>query len=162
MTDTTCKRSVYMLQGLPAGVFGEAYVIITGMEVAAGHYRTEQFILTQRPQEALHMDAFEIDGNTFPVELGKVDVDFAMTEGLARAESNVLDLLERRSNELGRPDLAYRRFELVQRPSPFVGCKMRGRFVDQLTAVKNATRCRPFSNYLGLLDQVSVVGRSAI
>lgn len=147
-----------MVQGLPAGIFGEAYVIVTGIEVAAVQYRTEQFILTQRPQEAMYMDAFEINGTSFPAELGKVDMDFAMTEGLARAEFNVLDLLEKRSNELGRPDLACLRFELGRRPSPFVGCKMRGRFVEQLTAVKNATRCRSFANYLSLLDQVSVVG----
>lgn len=160
MTDTTCKRSVYWVQGLPAGIFGEAYVIVTGIEVAPKRYRTEQFILTQRPQEALHMDGFEIDGNTFPTELGMVDVDFAMTEGLARAESNVFNLLEARTSQLGRADLVYHRFELVPRPSPFVGCKMRGLFVVQLAEIKNVTQCRSLSNYLGLLDQVSVVGRA--
>lgn len=158
MADTSCKRSVYMLQGLPAGMFGEAYVVVTGIELPHAHFRTEQFILTQRPREMLHMNSFEIDGNTFPSELGKVDVDFALAEGLTRAESIVLDLLEKRANELGRAELAYHRFDLVSRPSPFVGCKMRGRFVEQLTQIKNATQCRAFSSYLALLDQVAVVG----
>ena len=160
MADTACKRSVYMIQGLPAGVFGEAYVVVTGVEVAPGQYRTEQFILTQRPREALHSDSFEIDGNTFPVELGKVDVDFAMVEGFARAELNVINLLEARTTELGRPDLAYHKFDLVPRPSPFVGCKMRGIFVAQLAGIRNTTKCAPLSNYLGLLDRIKVVRRA--
>lgn len=162
MSNTTCKHTVHMVRGLPAGIFGEAYVVVTGIEMAPNRYRTEQFILLQRPVEALHMEAFEINGGTFPAELGTVDVDFAMEEGLMHAESLVSQLLEQRANELGRPDLAMLRVDLVSRPSPFVGCKMRGCFVDQMTAVKNATKCRSFSNYLGLLDQIGVVGNSAI
>jgi hypothetical protein len=158
MANTTSKRTFYMVQGLPAGIFGEAYVVIASMEPSHGLFRTEQFILTQRPKETLHMEAFEVDGNTFPVELGKVDLNFVMLEGLVRAGSKILELLEERSADLGRPELAFSKFELVLCPSPLVGCKMRGRFVQHLTSMKEATGCPNFAIYLGFLDQVAVVG----
>jgi hypothetical protein len=149
MTDNTSN--------LPAGVFGEAYAIVTGTEVAQGEYRAEHFILTQRPSEALHMGAVDISGNSFPTELGIVDTDFALAEAYRQVEIDLLLLLEKRATELGRPDLAYLPFELEQRPSPFVGCWMRGRFTNQLMAVKDATKCPSLARYLSLLQQISVI-----
>ena len=157
MTDKTSKYSTYMLRGLPAGVFGEAYAIVSGTEVAQGEYRAEYFILTQRPGEALHIGAFDISGNSFPVELGTVDTDFAITEAYRQVEIDLLLLLEKRAAELGRPDLAYLPFELAQRPNPFVGCWMRGRFINQIKAVTDATKCPLLARYLGFLQQISVV-----
>lgn len=148
-----------MLHGLPAGVFGETYVIVTGTELSIGEYSAEYFILTQRPSEALHMGAFVISGNSFPTELGTVDTDFALSEAYVQAEIDMLLLLEKRATELGRPDIAYLPFELKQRPSPFVGCWMRGCFTNQLMAVKDATKSPSLASYLSLLKQISVTRR---
>jgi len=151
-----------MLRRLPAGVFGEAYAIVTGTEVAQGEYRAEHFMLTQRPNEALQMGAVDISGKSFPVELGTVDADFAIAEAYRQAEIDLLFLLEQRATELGRPDLAYLPFELEQCPSPFVGCWIRGRFTKQLMAIKDATKCPSLARYLSLLQQISVVVQSNI
>ncbi|MRV70672.1 hypothetical protein GJ700_02930 [Duganella sp. FT92W] len=160
MKDTDSKRLVFTLQGLPTGVFGETYVVVTGVELAPKHYLTEQFIFTQRPDEALDADSLEIDGRTLPDELETVDLDYVLREGVTQANANVLRMLERRASDLERPELAYGRYELVPRPSPFVGCKMRGRFVPQLSEMKAKTQCPSFSRYLRLLEQVSVVSRN--
>ena len=161
MTDKTCEYTIYTLRGLPAGVFGETYAIVTGTEVAQGEYRAEYFILTQRPSESLHIGAFEISGNSFPAELGTVDTIFVQAE--AKQQISDIDmpfLLEKRAIELGRPDVAYIPFELEQRPSPFVGCWMRGCFMKQLMDVKDATKCPELARYLSLLQQISVVRRA--
>lgn len=159
MNNKNCQRVVYQLHGLPAGIFGEAYAVVTAMEHSPGLFRTEQFILTQRPVEAMKIDVFEINGKSFPEELAEINIDFVMLEGKNRAEFLVSLLLEDRVNELGRPDLALSNVEFTERPSPFVGCKMRGRFVKQFTEMKEATKCSTFSYYLSLLDQVAVVVR---
>lgn len=157
MTDTTSKYVIYMLHRLPAGVFGEAYAIATGTEVAHGEYRAEHFILTQRPNEALKIGTVDISGKSFPAELGTVDADFAIAEAHRQAEIDLLFLLEQRASELGRPDLAYLPFDLKQCPSPLVGCWMRGRFMKQLMAIKDATKCPSLARYLSLLQQISVI-----
>lgn len=157
MTNTTPNYAVYTLKGLPTGVFGEAYAVVTGTKISVDKYRAEHFILTQRPQEALHSGVLDIAADTFPAELGAVDEKFSIDEGLRQAEIDIQEMLEARSIELGRPDIAYLRFELRACASPFVGCKMRGRFVPQLEAMRKATKCPQFERYLGLIQQINFV-----
>jgi hypothetical protein len=162
MTDDKSKYTTYMLHGLPAGLFGEAYAIVTGTEVSQGEYLAEYFIMTQRPSEALHKCAFDILGSSFPSELGTVDTDFALAEAYSQAEIDLFLLLEKRVTELKRPDLAYLPFKLEQRGSPFVpfvGCWMRGRFIDQIKDITDATKCPSLARYLSLIQQISVTRR---
>ncbi|MDN2713663.1 hypothetical protein [Janthinobacterium sp. SUN120] len=157
MNKQNSKRIIYYLGGLPAGVFGESYVVLTAIEISTGLYRCEQFILTQRPTESLQIDHFEIDCNRMPPELGEFDIDFALDEGKQHAELLVSELLEHRANNLGRAELALSSFQLSDRHSTFVGCRMRGVFVKQLSEMRAATKCTAFSSYLGLVEQVAVV-----
>lgn len=160
MTHKISEYAIYTLRGLPAGVFGEAYAIVTGTEVAHGEYRAEYFILTQRPSESLHMGTFDISGNSFPVELGTVDTTFVQAEAKQQVDIDLLLLLEKRATELGRPDVAYLPFELEQHPSPLIGCWMRGCFTKQLMTVKDATKCPELVRYLNLLQQINVIRRA--
>jgi hypothetical protein len=154
MTD---EFTVYMLLRLPPGMFGETYVITTGTEVSKGECDGEYYILTQRPQEALRSRAFHFSGNSLPAELGVVDSKFAQAEALRQSELDLFLLLEARAAELGRPDLACLPFELQQRTSPFVGCWMHGRFVEQLKVINRTSRCPALVRYLDLLQQVSII-----
>ena len=157
MTEDTSKYSVYVLRGLPAGVFGEAYVVVASANVSAGIYRAEHYILTQRPQESLQSGALRITTTDLPAELGVVDTDFVIREGLRQAEIDIFELLEKRAIELNRPDIALLPFKLQECHSPFVGCRMRGRFLQQLADICEATKCQSFSRYMSLLQQVSVI-----
>jgi hypothetical protein len=156
MTTRASKFEIYWVRGLPPGLFGEAYGIVTGSEIVVDEYRSEHFLLTQRPNEAMQMWAFDIFGKSFPAEFGPVNADFAMSEAYRQLENDLQSLLALRATEVGRPDLAYARFELEKRPSPFVGCWMRGLFTAQLVAVKQATKCLSLVTYLGLLQQIKV------
>ena len=157
MSEDTSKYVTYRLLGLPAGVFGEAYAITTGTEFAAGEFRAEHFIVTQRPIEQLKMGSVDISGNSFPAELGTVDTDFAIDEAYRQVQIDLLLSLEERATELGRQDLAYLPFELEQCPSPFVGCWMRGRFTEQQAEIAKATKCPSLVRYLSLVQQVAVI-----
>lgn len=157
MTNNTSKYQTYILHGLPAGMFGEAYILITGTEISQGEFRGEYFIFTQRPVEALLKGQVDIFSNGFPEGLGEVNIEFIMSEALRQAEIEVLTLVENRATELERPDLGYLPFELREYPSPFVGCKMRGRFIKQLMDVKDSTQNPSLALHLKLLQQVNVV-----
>ena len=157
MKNQNSERIIYQICGLSPSIFGEAYVVVTALEKTPGIFRSEQFILTQRPTESLHMDAFEVNGNSFPAELAQVDIEFVLNEGKNHAETLVGNLLELRANELGRPEISLTQITLSDRKTSFVGCKMRGRFVKQFTEIKEVTKCSSFSLYLSLLDQVQTV-----
>lgn len=158
MTEEISKFAIYTLRQLPAGMFGETYVVVTGTEMAPGEYFAEHFILTQRPAEALQQGSVAISGKSFPEELGRVDFDFVLAEAYRQAEIDLLWLVEKRATELARPDLAYLPFDLKSCASPFVGCWMRGCFTAQLMVIKGATKCPSLTRYLDLLQQINKAG----
>lgn len=157
MTENTSKYNVYQLKGLPAGVFGEAYVVVASDSVSQSTFRSEYYILTQRPQESLHIGTLDINKNDIPAELGPVDADFAIREGLHQAENDLFDMLEKRSNDLGRAEVAFLQFTLQECHSPFVGCRMRGKFLKQLEDIAESAKCTSLHTYLTLLQQVRVI-----
>jgi hypothetical protein len=148
-----------MLRNLPAGLFGETYAIVTAIDDSQGNFTTEFFIFMKRPTEALHKGEFTIAGWSFPAELAVVDTDFAIDEGYRQAEIQISLLLEARGLELGRPDAAYLPFDLKDCASPFVSCRMRGMFTEQMKQVKDTTKCAPLARYLSLVEQVSATRR---
>lgn len=158
MKTETCKYDIYTVRQLPPGMFGETYVVVTGVECAEDEYLGEYFVLTQRPFESLSWGSVSISGKSFPKELGSVDIDFAMAEAHRQAEIDLQLLVEKRATQLERSDLAYLPYELQKCASPFVGCWMRGRFTNQLIAIANQTQCATLSRYLELLRQVQPFG----
>lgn len=157
MKKQNSERIIYQICGTSQSIFGEAYVIVTALENAPGIFRSEQFILIQRPIESLYMDTFLVNGNSFPPEIAHVDIEFVLNEGKIHAETLVGNILELRASEIGRPDLAFTQFNLLNRNTSLVGCKMRGRFVKQFTEIKEKTKCSSLELYLSLLDQVNTV-----
>lgn len=154
MTDDTSKYITYKLRGLSAGLFGEAYAIVTGTEISQGKYLAEYFIMMQRPSEALHKYAFDILESSDPPELDTVDIDFALRQAYNQADSGLSSLLEKRVTELKQPDSAYLPFKLEQCDHrPFVGCWMRGRFIDQIKDITDVTKCPSLARYLSLIQQ---------
>lgn len=156
MTGATSKYSVYMLRGLPPGLFGETYVVVTGVQSPSFDYRAEYFLLAQRPQESLHIGFYEFSAANFPESLATIDVEFSLQEALQQAESYLFDRLEERALQLQRPELSLLQVELKQCAGNLLSCWMRGRFKQQLVQIRDATKCQPLKSYLGLLSQVSI------
>ena len=86
---------------------------------------------------------------------------FVLIEGLIQAEIDLASLLETKATKLGRLDLAYLNFKLEKHHTPFVGCKMRGHYIEQLKEMKNLTKCPPLARYLGLVEQVGTIRHKA-
>lgn len=162
MTDQLPKYSVYSIRGLPAGVWGESYAVVAAFESAPNELTTEFFIMTKRPKEALNSGGLKITVSPLPPELGKIDIEFALKEGLHQAELSLMNLLETRAVELSRPDVAYLQFELKPTTTgDLLGCWMRGEFNSQIKAVQASTQCRPLVEYLRFLSQVGIITRAS-
>jgi hypothetical protein len=161
MNNTTSHYAVYSIVGLPAGLWGESYVIATSYERSQDQLVAEYFILTNRPHEAMNSGSVTIAVSPIPPDLGTIDLEFALQEGQEQAKLRLYDLLEARATELGRPDLAYLQFDIKpSRTGHLLGCWMRGQFNAQLSEIGQATQCPSLKRYLSLLSQVSVIRRA--
>lgn len=141
MSSKTSQYSVYSICGLPAGVWGESYVVVTAYESTPVELAGEFFILTKRPQEALNFGALKIAASALPPEFGKIDIEFVLRESLCQSDRLLNDMLEARAVELARPDVACLRFEL--KPNTTTGllhCWMNGRFKPQLKDIQTKTQ----------------------
>ena len=157
MTDEKSKYSTYILNGLHPSIFGETHIIITSTKDNEGKYEAEYFILMQRPNETLAFKTFNDVGNPNQLEMEKgSNLDSALDFGLSEAERDLDILLEKRTSELNRPDLAHSPFELIERNSPFVSFRMRGKFTEQLMKIKNNTKCRSLANFQTVAAQVNM------
>lgn len=159
MSNTDRDYTVYWIDGLPAGVFGESYVVCTAYALEKDVFRGEWYILTQRSKESLLHGTIDVSSKGLPPELGVVDIEFARAEALAQARIDLLDLLEKRSLEVKREELAYLLFDLKKISSPLLGCWMRGRFNTQLVQMKDLTSAPNLSMYLSLMQQVQYLHR---
>lgn len=157
MSNATSRYSVYSIGGLPAGVWGESYVVVTAYERVQDELVTEYFVLTKRPREALHAGSMIIAASPIPPDLGTIDLEFALQEGQEQARLDLYEMLEARGTELSRPDLAYLQFDLKpSRAGHLLGCWMRGQFNSQISEIKHATNSPSLKQYLGLLSQVAI------
>jgi hypothetical protein len=155
-----CKYVAYRLSGLPAGAFGETYVIATAMAEAAGVYRYEYFIVTKRDEPHLYKEAFIFEPRDVPDELLKVDVDFLIGEARQQADNYLSQRLFAMAEQKGRPEILDYRLELVEMSyMPLHGCWMRGDFVEETRAIAEATSCIQLKRYLSLLVRSSFTRR---
>lgn len=152
------KYISYSIRGLPAGVWGESYAIVTAIEMSPNELRTEYFVLTKRPTETLHNSSLRINVTPLPLELEQIDLDFALDQGKNQVELLLMDGLENRAAELSRPDIAYLQFELKELPSlSLMSPWTRGLFNAQIVQIGQATKCTALSRYIGLLSQNSII-----
>lgn len=154
MSDTDYIYKSYRLTGLPLGVFGETYIVVATSDSRFGGFSVEYYILSSRPKESMRTRTLEVYAKDLPEELGVVDADFAINEGLRQAEVDIIQMLEERSIELNRPGLAILPFKIQEDNIPFVGFRMRGQFLNQLEDILRYTKCQRLARYMDLLHQV--------
>jgi len=153
MTDYESKFDCYWVRRLPPSIFGETYIIVSATKIPENEYLAEYSILTQRPKEELYRGEFSISANSIPPELGEVDLDFAFDEALRVAEIAFNDLLEKRTTELGKPDLALQISPVLDhiRITFLIGCIRREVFIDQLEDLETATNCPSLKKYIVII-----------
>ena len=101
------QPSTFSILGLPPGIFGEAYVVISVWQPSVTQWKAEYNILTTRPQENLVSCVVEFDIANYPPELESIDDAYMEAEAVRQAEIDLALELERRATASSRPELAY-------------------------------------------------------
>lgn len=145
---------------MPAGAFGETYVITAAITESAKVYRCEYFIVTKRDEPHFVHEAFPFEPGDVPEELLKVDLDFLVGESRQQAENYLSQRLFDLAEKKGRPNLLDYRYELTKMSyMPLHGCWMRGDFHEETRKIADATRCPQLKRYLSLLVRSSFTRR---
>ena len=140
---------IYRLDTLPAGLFGENYVVTVALKAASHSYEGESYVFTQRPKPKLFIQKFTYSSKGVPSTLLSVDLNFIEEQARQVAEVHLIDKLQERAVKLHRPDLAALTIRLLDKqPRPFVGCWLRGAFHEEIKRAAAETRCRDLSVYL--------------
>ena len=147
------KYRLYRLDALPAGLFGENYVVTAALRLSETEYEGECFVFTQRPKSALFLQKFSFSSAGVPPDLLAVDLDFIEEQSRQQAEVHLIDELERRATSLNRPDLVALSIRLLDvHARPFIGCWLRGAFHAEIKRAAAETRCRDLSMYLNAVS----------
>lgn len=152
----SCKYVAYRVGGLPAGAFGETYVIATAMTESPGTHRYEYFVVSQRSEPHLHKMTCSFVPGEVPEDLLKVDTNFLIGEAKQQAENHLalrlFDIAEKRD----RPALLDYRIELTEMNyMPLLGCWMRSAFHDKIKTIVQVTQCPPLKSYLNAVTRIS-------
>jgi hypothetical protein len=152
------KYKILELTEMPPGVFGETYVIAVGIHTSGLHFKGEFYVLTQRPSFALAHGGWRFSQPPLSEVLPTVDLDFMMNESAESAQLRLVDRLLVRAEELNAPQLLSTQIKLIERQGrPFVGCRLRGMFSDQLSEVADTTECPSLHRYLEAVLQIQPV-----
>jgi len=152
------EYTVYSIRGLSAGVFGDSYVVIAG-EDNDDIVNIEWHILTKKPEETLISKYFSISPKNFPPEVIEEigsPYQYGASQAKLYAELNLLELLEDRAKELGRPDIAsmYPRLELIDKTTMFVRSAVSGSHFKSVKQIHEKTMCGELKRKLSLTNQL--------
>ena len=151
-----CKSTIYKLEGLPPGIFGETYAIAVGIHVRDDEYKGEYFVVSQRPNPNLYKGGFAFSASGVSKEYLTIDLDFLVQECCQQAEIHLIDRLQERADQLKRPDLVALPVKLTEcKARPFIGCWFGGRFHREIKDIAQTTECQSLSRYLNAVVAMS-------
>jgi hypothetical protein len=142
------KPSTFRALGLPPGIFGEAYVVISVWQPSATSWMGEYNILTKRPHEHLFSDVVPFDTVGYPVELQPIDATYMEAEAILQAETHLILELEERASDAQFPELAYLPVKLERTNISPVTLWVRNMFPAKFEDMANETESPALKSYL--------------
>ena len=145
------KNSEYKISalcGLPPGLLGKTYSIVTATEVNADLIKAEYFLLVQLPTAALHHRTCELNLKNSPPELERWDISSALDEAQFRVKIEVENLLEALAAALNREDSAYPQPEFKPSVNRLAGLWTSGLFDSQIREILRRTESPKLKQYL--------------
>lgn len=145
------QPSTFSISGLPPGLFGEVYVVISVWQPSKTLWMAEYNILTTRPQENLVNCVVEFDIANYPPELESIDEAYMEAEAARQAEIDLALELEKRAIASGRPELAYLPITLQPTKISPVTLWVRNLFPVKFEDMANQTKSSDLKKYLGVV-----------
>ena len=152
------KVRYMQVRGLPAGVFGETYIVAVAVHTVSSHYQGEVYVISQRADETLNTVKVHCNGAGVDAELTKIDLDYVLEEGIWHAEQLLFSMLARRAVSLSAPHVEELEPEIKESPSaPIVSCWLRGKFHSQIREMADQTESETFARHLGMVMQAPII-----
>ena len=139
---------MFSVSGLPRGLFGDAYVIVSVWKPSTTLWTAEYHILTKRPHEHLLSGTVDFDTTDFPPELEPIDDAYMEAEAMRQVEIDIGLELERRATESNRPDWAYLPLRLDTTTITAVTLWTRDMFPTKFGDMAAATKSPQLKRYL--------------
>lgn len=150
----------YRVSGVPAGPFGETYVITTGTPGENGTHSFEFFIVSKRHEPHLYRDVFEFTPGVVPEELLKLDEDYLLSEARQQAHNYLDDALYQLAEAHGDHVLDRYSAELIEiGHMPLLSFWMRGELHEEIHTIAKETQNPRLRFFLNLVTQSSVMRR---
>lgn len=150
----------YWVSGLPAGPFGETYVVTTGVLGANDAHWVEAFVVSRRHEPHLHQDVFEFVSRDVPEDLLKVDESYLLSEARQQAQNYLDEALYQLTEKHGDHLLTRYRAELLEvQHMPLLSLWMRGQLHEEIRTIAKETRSPRLRLCLSLVTQGSVMRR---
>lgn len=145
------QPSTFSLRGIPPGVFGETYVVVSVWQPSTTTWMAEYNILTKRPHEHLVSCVVDFDITNYPPELESIDEAYMEAEAVQHAESYLSLELEKRATDSGRPELAYLPITLQRTKISPVTLWVRNLFPVKFGDMANQTNSSDLNTYLRMV-----------
>ena len=142
MTDeeVTEGYEAYRVSGVPAGYFGESYVITTWTLNKNGVHFAEYFFISKRHDPKLDHLSLTIDPGGIPDHLLKVDKDYLLSEAQQQAQLFLDEALYKLADAHGDQVLDRYQPTLVKISSmPLLRLWVRGELKDEVCAIAQET-----------------------
>ena len=150
MSDTKSEYFCYRVSWLPAGVFGESYVVIATILESEAKGSWECYFLSKRLNPTLLKDTCD-----FEVPAGQglsIDVNFLRGDAKMQVETFVASRLEQLANTHNRPEIIAYNYELEELDfMPLHNLWFRGDMHDEIKEITGSTQCGPLKAYLDVL-----------
>ena len=131
----------YRVSGLPAGPFGETYVITTAALGTNNVLTYEVFIISKRHEPRLHCEAFQFMSDDVPEELLKMDEEYLHSEARQQAQNYLNDALYQLAEQHSDQVLDCNRVELVElQHMPLLSLWMRGELHEEISEISQKTQ----------------------
>ena len=156
------KIKYSQIRGLPAGVFGEGYVLSVAIHDVGRHYKGEVYLVTKRPTESLEVVKFVCDGTDVDTDLVTINLDYVLSDADWHTDQKLFSMIAERAVSLNAPhieniDPIFRECSNV----PLLGCWLRGHFQSQIQAIAEQTESETLASQLAMIIRLPMIIRQS-
>lgn len=151
---------MFAVRGLPNGLLGESYVIVSAWQESNALWEAEFHVLTSRPSYARTSGLVEFPLAGYPSELPAIDEVYMEGEARQQAEIALIELVDKRAAQENRPDVLSHPFRLEASNISAVSLWTRGIHLDALKSIAVQTRSPKLKVHLRLVMSIHRLERA--
>ena len=142
------KYNVRLIARLPAGVFGEAYVIEAVSEISPKVFALESYVLSSKIAGSIYSETYDFGSPSANEEYIKFNLKTALEEVRLLTYRNLSHLMHQRAKDTKQEDIEYMEYKLRKTGIGLYSPKMRGLYIKEMNQILKETACKKLQRYL--------------